>query len=347
MMPFFSRPLNIVLLASVILVAFVSAILITVSFIYDLQLSIWFYIGISLIVGLAAFIIFYFLIERFITREFNAIYKIISKRKNPKLSSVKLSEPVFQSLSKTTEEWATNQQKQIEQLEEQAAFRREFLGNLAHELKTPVFSIQGYILTLLEGGLEDETVNRSFLKKAMRGVDRITTVLDDLDSISKFEFNRFNLKKTKFDIVALIKEIFDTVHKSAEEKNIKVKLSSSYDPIMVFADKGKIGQVLINLISNSISYGIQNGTTNIKLRKTDRKKLTIDIIDDGIGIEEEHFERLFERFYRVEKSRARNLAGSGLGLPIVKHIIEAHNQDITVNSTVGEGSVFSFTLDLA
>jgi two-component system phosphate regulon sensor histidine kinase PhoR len=346
-MTYFSRPLNIVLAASGLLMVSVSIVLYGLSLFYNLNFPLSYYIIVSIGIGLLCFIIFYIFIERFINREIKSIYKVISKRKNPKSNAAKLNEPVFKSISKTTEEWAKTQQKQIEQLEEQATFRREFLGNLAHELKTPVFSIQGYILTLLEGGLEDENVNRSFLKKAMRGVDRITTVLDDLDSISKFEFNRFNLKMTKFDIVALIKEIFDTVDKKAEEKRITVKLANQYDPVMVFADKGKIGQVLINLISNSISYGIDNGTTIIKISKTDRKKVTIDIIDDGIGIEEEHFERLFERFYRVEKSRARNLAGSGLGLPIVKHIIEAHKQNITVNSTVGEGSVFSFTLDLA
>ncbi len=346
-MSFLSRPINVVLLASGILVGFVVLLLFGALIIFEINVSIWFYLGTSIAVGFVAFLIFYFFVARFIDQEFKSIYRIISKEKNPKITQVKLNEEVFENLSKTTEVWAENQQKQIEQLEEQAAFRREFLGNLAHELKTPVFSIQGYILTLLEGGLEDKTVNRSFLKKAMRGVDRITTVLDDLDSISKFEFNRFNLKMTKFDIVALVNEIFDTVSKTADEKKIQVKLASNYDPIMVFADKGKIGQVLINLISNSISYGEKKGTTNIRLTKTDRKKLRVDIIDDGIGIEEEHFERLFERFYRVEKSRARNLAGSGLGLPIVKHIIEAHNQTITVNSTIGEGSVFSFTLDLA
>jgi len=334
-------------MASTILMVVVGLFLIIASEIGDVKLSVWFGLTLVLGVGILAFIILYYFLERFINRELKSIYRIIRKRKNALSSPVKMTEPVFQSLSKTTEEWAENQQQQIEKLEEQANFRREFLGNLAHELKTPVFSIQGYILTLLEGGLEDETVNRSFLKKASKGVDRITNVLDDLDSISKFEFNRFNLKMAKFDIVYLINEIFDTVSNSAEERNIKVKLASNYEPIMVFADKGKIGQVLINLISNSILYGNDNGKTTIKIDKLDRKKIRIDVIDDGMGIAEEHFERLFERFYRVEKSRARNIAGSGLGLPIVKHIIEAHQQSISVNSTVGEGSVFSFTLALA
>ncbi len=346
-MSFLSRPLNVVLSASIILSILALVLSIILSLVFQLNFPFWLHIILGLSVGLLAFMIFYFFIAQFISKEIRSIQKIISKRKNPKTSHLKITDPVFDNLGKKAEEWAENQQKRIELLEEQADFRREFLGNLAHELKTPVFSIQGYILTLLEGGLEDETVNRSFLNKAMSGVDRITSVLDDLDSISKIEFNRSNLKLTKFDIVALTKEIFDLVDKSANEKGIKVKLASNYDPIMVFADKGKIGQVLTNLISNSISYGADEGTTVIKFSKVDRKKITIDVIDDGIGIEDIHFERLFERFYRIEKSRARNLAGSGLGLPIVKHIVEAHNQNISVNSTIGEGSVFSFSLELA
>ncbi|MFD1553011.1 sensor histidine kinase [Putridiphycobacter roseus] len=346
-MSLIKKPIQVVLIASAILMVMVLVGLIGVSFVMEADIHLWVYIVFPLFVGVVALLLFYYFIERFINQEIKAIYRVISKKKNIKINPVKLNENVFQSLSETTAAWAETQQKQIENLEEQANFRREFLGNLAHELKTPVFSIQGYILTLLEGGLEDETVNRDFLIKASRGVDRITSVLDDLDNISRYEFNRFNLKLTKFDIVRLTKEVFDTTQSSAEEKNITLSLFQNYDPIMVSADKGKIGQVLINLISNSISYGIENGHTQIKFSKVSRKQLSVEIIDDGIGIEEEHFNRLFERFYRVEKSRARNLAGSGLGLPIVKHIMEAHQQSITVNSTVGEGSVFTFTLDLA
>ncbi|MFK8036853.1 MAG: sensor histidine kinase [Crocinitomicaceae bacterium] len=346
-MSFLSRPLNIILTASVILSVLVLCIFIFASFFFKIEISFESYLTISLSIGLIAFVIFYLFIARYIDKEIRLIQKIISKRKNPKTTNLGISDPVFENLQEKAEEWAENQQKRIELLEEQADFRREFLGNLAHELKTPVFSIQGYILTLLEGGLEDETVNRSFLNKAMSGVDRITSVLDDLDDISKIEFNRSDLKLTKFDIVGLTRKIFDLVDKSANQKGIKVKLESNYESIMVFADKGKIGQVLTNLISNSISYGAENGTTVIKMHKANRKQLTIDVIDDGIGIEDIHLERLFERFYRIEKSRARNFAGSGLGLAIVKHIVEAHNQNITVNSTIGEGSEFSFGLELA
>ncbi len=346
-MSLIKKPIQVVIIASAILMVMVLGGLIGVSFIMEADIHLWVYIVFPLFVGIVSLLLFYYFIETFINREIKSIYRIISKKKSIKMNPVKLNENVFQSLSETTAAWAETQQKQIETLEEQAKFRREFLGNLAHELKTPVFSIQGYILTLLEGGLEDETVNRSFLKKAMRGVDRITSVLDDLDNISRYEFNRFHLKVTKFDIVNLTREVFDTTHSKAKEKEIKLSLYQNYDPIMVSADKGKIGQVLINLITNSINYGVEKGHTQIKFNKISRKQLMVEVIDDGIGIEEEHFNRLFERFYRVEKSRARNLAGSGLGLPIVKHIMEAHQQTISVNSTVDEGSVFSFTLDLA
>ena len=211
-MSLIKKPIQVVIIASAILMVMVLGGLIGVSFIMEADIHLWVYIVFPLFVGIVSLLLFYYFIERFINREIKSIYRIISKKKSIKMNPVKLNENVFQSLSETTAAWAETQQKQIETLEEQAKFRREFLGNLAHELKTPVFSIQGYILTLLEGGLEDETVNRSFLKKAMRGVDRITSVLDDLDNISRYEFNRFHLKVTKFDIVNLTREVFDTTH---------------------------------------------------------------------------------------------------------------------------------------
>ena len=316
------------------------------NFVLDMDFSLWVYIVFPLLIGLVAFILFSFLIERFINQKIKGIYKTISHKKTQKNEQVNINEDVLETLTKDTEEWAEAKRQQIEELEKQATFRREFLGNLAHELKTPVFSIQGYILTLLEGGLEDDSVNRLFLDKALSGVERITSVLDDLDDISRFEFDRFKLKEVKFDIVKLTTEIFDTLESKAKKRQITFQLDKEYDPLFVFADKGKIGQVLINLISNSVAYGKDEGTTIVKFIKSGKKQLTIEVIDDGLGIESDHFSRLFERFYRVEKSRARNLAGSGLGLSIVKHIIEAHGQTIDVRSTVGEGSVFSFTLNL-
>ena len=345
-MSFFKKPYQIIGIASIFLTLLVLLGLIFLSNILSVKTPLSVYILFPIFIGVGSFLIFYYFVNKFINKEIKSIYRIISKRKTLEHKRISHKDDIFTDLSKNTEAWANNQRKQIETLEEQANFRREFLGNLAHELKTPVFSIQGFILTLLEGGLEDEKVNRIFLQKAMSGVERITNVLDDLDSISKFEFNRFNLKLTKFDIVSLVKEIFDTTFSQAKSKEVGLMFASKYDPIYVMADKGKIGQVLLNLISNSIFYGKDGGTTSIKFSKITKTTIQIDIIDDGIGIGEEHFDRLFERFYRVEKSRARNIGGSGLGLPIVKHIVEAHKQTITVNSTVGEGSVFSFTLEL-
>jgi len=346
-MNFFSKPIQVILVGSLALSFLILIGLLIISSLSDIRINIWFYIIFPSLIGLASFVLFSFLIERFINQKIKGIYKTISFSKSPNSTPVKLNEDLLGTFTKDTKEWAELKRQEIEELEKQAVFRREFLGNLAHELKTPIFSIQGYILTLLEGGLEDDSVNRIFLNKALTGVERITSVLDDLDDISRFEFDRFKLKEVRFDIVGLTKEVFDTLESKAKKKKIKLTFDRTYDPIFVNADKGKIGQVLINLILNSIAYGNDEGSTIVRLTKQERKKIFIEIIDDGLGIEKEHFSRLFERFYRVEKSRARNLAGSGLGLSIVKHIIEAHNQEIKVQSTVGEGSIFSFTLDLA
>ena len=346
-MNFFSKPIQVILVGSLGLALFVLLGLKAIDFLSGVEISSWFYFVFPVLVALLSFLLFSFLIERFINQKIKGIYKTISHHKIYKSRNVKLNEDVLETLSKDTEEWAGLKQQQIEELERQASFRREFLGNLAHELKTPVFSIQGYILTLLEGGLEDDSVNRVFLDKALNGVERITSVLDDLDDIAKFEFDRFKLKMVNFNIVGLAQEVFDTLESKASDRKIRLMFAKEYDPILVNADKGKIGQVLINLVSNSVAYGSENGSTTIKFSRIEKKKVLVEVIDDGLGIEESHFTRLFERFYRVEKSRARNLAGSGLGLSIVKHIVEAHGQIISVKSTPGEGSVFSFTLDVA
>lgn len=244
-----------------------------------------------------------------------------------------------------TREWTDARMREISKLKEQEEYRREFLGNLAHELKTPVFSIQGYILTLLEGGLEDDTINRAFLERASKATDRMTSILEDLDQLTKFEVNEMKLDITRFDIHELVKDIFEDLEMKAKKKKIKLKFAKEeYGAIMVRADRNKIAQVLSNLISNSISYGHEGGRTTVRFYVMD-DIVTIEVSDDGPGIEEEHIPRLFERFYRVEKSRNRNEGGSGLGLAIAKHIIEAHGQTINVRSTPGVGSTFTFSLD--
>ena len=251
---------------------------------------------------------------------------------------------MIENAEESVQQWRKFQIKEISKLKEQEAFRREFLGNLAHELKTPIFSIQGYILTLLEGGLEDDKINRKFLERASISTDRIVGILEDLDNITKMEDEKFQLKMESFDIVKLAKETFESLELMAEEKNITFKLEDSGGPSFVVADREKIGQVLTNLVRNSIAYGNKGGLTSITIFTID-ELTTIEVTDNGIGISETELARLFERFYRVEKSRTRNEGGSGLGLSIVKHIIESHNQKISVKSTPGVGSQFHFSLD--
>lgn len=352
----FSKPIYLIAAGS-FMVGLLSVLsLLGIEFFGGVDLQWWVYVLVWLIIIGGCFVLFWFLFDWFINRKIKIIYRIISTKKitDDNTHQVKLTEDALGKITEETIDWATKQAKQIKELQEQAAFRKEFLGNLAHELKTPVFSIQGYILTLLEGGLEDEKVNRDFLERALNGVDRISNLLEDLDEISKYEFDRHTLKPKRFDIVALTRSTFKELERKAESRNIKFKFNKSYDPIFVYADEGKIRQVLVNLMNNSISYGSDNGATTVRFHDLDMKsekdgkgKILIEVADDGLGIEERHLPRLFERFYRVDKSRARNIGGSGLGLAIVKHIIEAHGETIKVRSTENVGSTFSFTLELA
>lgn len=306
--------------------------------------------GVVFLVWLCAFIfsfgIFYFLIKRFIDDRLKILYRTIRKGKfegglrdgfSLKTDSISIAE-------RRAEVWSEARVKEINKLKDQEEFRREFLGNLAHELKTPIFSIQGYLLTLLDGGLEDENVNRKFLERASNATDRMVSIIEDLDQITKIEVDDLTMNFTKFDIVALLKEVSETLEIQAEEKSIQLKFSKSYEPVYVYADRTKISQVVTNLINNSINYGKDNGETSFRIYVMD-EIVTVEVADNGPGIEESQLPRLFERFYRVEKSRNRHEGGSGLGLAIVKHIIESHGQTIHVRSTVGVGSTFAFTLN--
>lgn len=293
------------------------------------------------------YLIFAYLINVFLRDRLQLIYRSIRKGKFTKENETrfKLTDDVITNVEEATRKWTEERNKEISKLKEQEEFRREFLGNLAHELKTPVFSIQGYILTLLDGALEDENVNKMFLERASKATDRITRILEDLDQITRLEVEDLKVEFKPFDIVELTKEVFESFEIIAKEKNIKLKCDKEYiNGIYVLGDRGKIGQVLTNLIGNSIFYGNENGETVARFFSVD-EIVTIEISDNGPGIEEKSLPRLFERFYRVEKSRNRNEGGSGLGLAIVKHIIESHDQTITVRSTIGMGSTFSFTLD--
>ncbi len=297
---------------------------------------------------LFSFGIFYVLIKHFIDDRLKILYRSIRKGKistsgKPRF---KLSEDTIAKAEADAQIWTDEKMMEIDRLKEQEEFRREFLGNLAHELKTPIFSIQGYLLTLLDGGLEDEKVNRQFLERASNATDRMVGIVEDLDQITKMEVDRLNMDIRRFDIVELIKEVAESLELRASEKNVRLKFAKSYQPTYVLADKVKIAQVLTNLINNSINYGKENGETIFRLYELDNI-VTVEVADDGPGIEENQFPRLFERFYRVEKSRNRNEGGSGLGLAIVKHILESHGQSINVRSTIGIGSTFAFTLNAA
>jgi len=241
-------------------------------------------------------------------------------------------------------DWATEKVQEISQLKEQDTYRKEFMGNLAHELKTPVFNIQGYILTLLEGALEDPEHNRKFLMKAAKNVDRMAGLIDDLDVITKIEGGSLDLNVSTFELGQLVHEVMDQMEQKANRFGVSVVfVNDGQRKIEVVGDAPKIEQVLTNLISNSLRYGKEGGTTQVRCFDMEEQVL-VEVADDGIGMSEEHLPRIFERFYRVDKSRSRNAGGSGLGLAIVKHIIEAHEQSISVRSTIGTGSTFAFTL---
>lgn len=299
---------------------------------------------IPLISGLLAYLIFYFLLKNFILNRLFLIYKSIQINQKTYLPANENIDSMILNAEQEVKNWKNVKNTEITRLKDQEVFRREFLGNLAHELKTPVFSIQGYILTLLEGGLDDPNVNRNFLERAAKATDRMASILEDLDQITKLEVDELKMEKRSFDLVELISETFESLELKAKDKKIKLKFDKFYSSIYVTADRVKIGQIFTNLIGNSITYGNESGVTKINLSVFE-SLVTVEVADNGPGIESKEIPRLFERFYRVEKSRNRNDGGSGLGLAIVKHILESHGQNIHVRSEVGKGSTFSFSLD--
>ncbi len=305
---------------------------------------------------LAIFVSSFFLIlyslEFFIYRKIKLIYKTIHNQKLQKFSQFRFNElsrikdPVS-DVSEEVLEWAATQRHEIDQLKLNEIFRKEFLGNVSHELKTPIFSIQGYINTLLDGAMEDTEVNIHFLTKAAKATDRLAALANDLESISQLESGSMQMEKETFDISDLIHDVFYSTEFMAIEKGISMGFKEGCDrPFFVEADKYRIREVVSNLVINSLKYGKENGKTLVGLYDMDENILA-EITDNGIGIESEYLPRLFERFFRVDKSRVRTNAGeggTGLGLSIVKHIIEAHNQTINVRSKPGVGTTFAFTL---
>jgi two-component system phosphate regulon sensor histidine kinase PhoR len=242
-------------------------------------------------------------------------------------------------------DFAEHKHKEIDQLHNRDDFRRDFIGDVSHELKTPLFTAQGYLLTVLDDSIEDPVLRKKYLERTNKSIERLNYIVKDLDMISKLE-SGMKLYQLAFNIVKTIAEVFEILEMKANKKNISLDFYEPYNfPILVRADKEKIEQVLINLISNSINYGKVNGSIIVKIKNQSDSSILISVLDDGVGIDQKHLPRLFERFYRIDKSRSRDQGGSGLGLAIVKHIIEAHDQEIFVDSELGQGSTFSFTLN--
>ena len=254
----------------------------------------------------------------------------------------------FFTASIVLENFLTSYKSRLEEiniLKDQENYRREFLGNVSHELKTPLFTIQGYILTLIEGALKDKKVRGKYLRRSAKGVDRLISIVKDLDLITQFESGIKTVDKTDFNIYELIENVYDLMEFESEKNNTKLLINNkNITPVIVNADKERILQVLTNLIVNSIKYGKENGYTEVKVEEYDKDRIIVRVKDNGEGIEDEHLPRLFERFYRIDKNRSRKKGGSGLGLSIVKHIIEAHQEQIFVESKIGQGTEFSFTL---
>ena len=289
-----------------------------------------------------SYIFLFYRFESLVIIRLNEIYKKLL----PTSSSYEIKKPSDIDLfTNNLKKINSDKNLEIEMLKNQENYRKEFIGNIAHELKTPLFTIQGYILTLLDGGVTDKEIIKKYLKRTSKGVERLTYVVKDLDLITKFESGMANLELKTFDIVFTIKNVFEQLEMRAKKNNITLKINDEYfEPIYVYADEERIQQVITNLIINSLKYGVDRGVTEVRIDSLKKGKILIRISDNGEGIEQKHLPRLFERFYRVEKTRNRTSGGSGLGLSIVKHIIDAHNEKIFVESQTNIGSEFSFTL---
>lgn len=309
------------------------------------QIDLWIF---GIVTGLFYGFCFLFIrynVERLIYRQIKNIYTDFEGseqaiRENPLITTD------LNALTQEVERISENRQIELTSLKDREAYRREFIGNVAHELKTPLFTVQGYILTLLDGAMKDKSVRKKYLQRANKAVERLIYIVKDLDLITKIEMGELTLERESFNIIELVQSAFDLLEMKAQSKEISLVFDRKYDDsIMVHADRERIQQVLINLVDNSIKYGKSSGTTEIAVDPLNEQRCLVRVTDNGEGVNQEHLERLFERFYRVDKSGSRAVGGSGLGLAIVKHFIEAHNEKIYVESQFGVGSEFSFTLE--
>lgn len=311
----------------------------------------WKYGGGALVIVFAgSYALIQFTLEKFIYRKIKLIYKFIYQTKATRKEEVYfkyiLPQKSIDEVREDVERWGNRQTEEIELLRKNEAFRKEFLQNLAHEIKTPIFAIQGYVDTLLNGAMDDPDVSRRFLENAERNVDRLVNLVNDLDEISKLERGEQLLLKQNFIIQDLIREVFESLSINMQDKNLHTSIKKGCEyPITVFADKEKIRMVLLNLVENACKYGKSNGNITASIYNTDGKHVLVEITDDGIGIDEDHILRIFERFYRTDAARSRDKGGTGLGLAICKHIIEAHGQAIHARSTPDVGTSIGFTLE--
>ena len=299
----------------------------------------------------AASSLLYYVVDIYLRNRIKLVYKIIHQFKlNKSLKDAigdSTSDDPLSEMETQVKDWVSDKSKEIEDLQKLEKFRKEFLANLSHELKTPIFNIQGYVHTLLDGAMEEPDVAKHFLERTAKSIDRLNNLVDDLDEISKIERGEVSMVKEIFDITQLVRDVLESMELKAQIKSVTLNIKKGFEkPFFVNADKEKIRQVITNLIDNSIKYGAEVGETTASFYDMD-ENILIEITDNGIGIAEEHLPRLFERFYRIDKHRSREQGGTGLGLAIVKHIIEAHQQTINVRSSVGVGTTFAFTLQKA
>lgn len=304
-----------------------------------------------LILAIVSFIVCFFTVqfrvEKYIYKQVKRIYNNVSLLEASTLQPKNITTDM-EALTKEVERYAEDKKIELEALKVREAYRKEFIGNVSHELKTPLFTVQGYILTLLDGAMKDKSVRKKYLQRAAKGVERLIYIVKDLDMITKLEVGDLNLNKERFNVIELVQNVFDMLEMRASRKNISLVFDREYSSsVFVFADRERIQQVLTNLIMNSVKYGKEGGTTEVSVENLTKNKVIVRITDNGEGIAQENITRIFERFYRVDKSGSRREGGSGLGLSIVKHIVEAHEEKIYVESELGVGSEFSFTLEKA
>jgi len=341
----FKKTYKFAFLSALLLSSIACLILFGLDTYFNISLSFSYFLVFFNVFFLASLLIIQNRVQQFIYKKVQKIYDDVSLLDVSDVDKKAMTSDM-ETLSKKVHEFAEGKRLEIETLQIREAYRREFLGNISHELKTPLFTIQGYILTLLEGAAKDKELRTKYLKRADKGVERLIYIIKDLDMIAKLESGDLNLKSETIDIISLIKNSFELLEIKAKKNNVTLTFDKNYDiPILVKGDKERLEQVLINLIINSIKYGIQGGLTTVSVANYSNNQIVVNIQDNGEGINDIHIPRLFERFYRVDRSRSREQGGSGLGLAIVKHIVESHKQQVFVKSTLGKGSTFSFTLE--